>query len=218
MQSTAEAMVPCPVSTSTGRSGNEACSRRTSSRPSTPGILRSVSTRSTGARPRWFCASAAPVARITSKPREPSSSPSDVRTYASSSTTNTVPRAGFDSAIPALLRLEYHLKYSSPSGAPLGLELRAMLAGDGVADGESQPRGILRRVERLEHPRRLRIGHAGAPIRDLGDDSVLLPPGHDPDLAAFRLRLAGVEHQVQKDLSQHCLVSLDDQRFGRQLE
>ena len=40
--------MPWPVSTITGTSGAVACMRRTSSRPSWPGILRSVSTTSTG--------------------------------------------------------------------------------------------------------------------------------------------------------------------------
>ena len=87
------------------------------------------------------------------------------------------------------------------------------LAHDPVDAGQADPRAVrLGREERLEGPLHHRGGHPHASVRDVeievaagldAEDRIvlqLLDPGRDPDAAPGWRGIAGVAHEVEKDL------------------
>src|SRR6266571_669847 len=223
MHSTAETIVPCPVRMTTGTSGQADCILFTRSSPSAPGILRSVRTTSTGDRASEATASATLPLRSTSKPRCPSSSPREERTYASSSTTRTRPRAGRFSGMSQpsspsgdgrLRRWEAQPEDRAASIAIQDSQVATVLRDDRVADRKPEPGRVLGRVERLEDARPVLPRDAGAAVGDLRDHPLLLAPRAHTHLTPRGLSLAGVQDQVHEHLSQERLASLHAQRLG----
>src|SRR2546428_10309711 len=101
--------------------------------------------------------------------------------------------------------------------AALHGERAAMLRHDRVADRKAEPRRFLGGVERLEDAPALLRGHAGTSVGDLGHHPLTVAARRDPDLAALRLRLAGVEDQVQEHLAQKRLAPLYTERRRREV-
>ena len=208
--------MPWPVRMTTGTSGAAVCIRRTSSRPSAPGMRRSESTTSTGARPRCASASATEAGRAhleAARAQDLDEGVADVRLVlddqdppaaagAFAHRLKPPPRAP-----PAARRApsggagRLHPEDRPAALARPHVELAVVLAHDRMTDRQAEARRVLGREERLEDALPVGLGDAGAAVGELGHDPAVLAARADPHLAPLRLHLARVHDQVHHHLA-----------------
>src|SRR5713226_2262022 len=212
---TASSTVPKAVSRITSTSGATALASRSSSRPVSPGILRSESTRSTPPACSRSSAARPSGASTTAYPSRVSARSRLWRTAGSSSATRRVASGTVGSGMLELPDRQGHREGGPRPGSAAPADLAAVLLDDLARDGEAEPGPLRLGGEELleEAPAHLRrdpgsaVGH-----RDL--HRLVHAGGGEGEGAALRHRLDPVLQQVQDRLAQQGAVELHRRHRG----
>src|SRR5262249_47519278 len=195
----ASSTVPKAVSTITSTSGLRALAARRTSRPVSPGIFRSVRTRS---RPPACSRSRAPrpsEATTTRYPARVSVRSRLSRSPGSSSATSSVAASGMDCPLAGEPDGEGH----PAPGVVAPADLAAVLLDDLRGDGQPEPRALgLGGEEGLEESLRDLVGDAASAVRHVDLHRLAVVSAGDGQLAPTGERLQPVLHQVQDGLAQ----------------
>src|SRR5216110_2591517 len=189
----------------TSTSGAIAFAARRTSIPVSPGILRSVTTRSIP--PPWSRSSAAlpSEARMTRYPSRVSVRSRLSRSPGSSSAISSM--AGSD--IHGPLDRQPDREDRATAGPIRPSDLAAVLLRDLARDRQAEAGALwLRREELLEEPRPHGVRDAAAGVGHGDLHRVAVEVARDRELAAARQRLEPVLHEIQRRLTQEAAVDL----------
>src|SRR5712691_671563 len=209
MASTAVSTSPWPVMTTTGSSGSTCCERRSSSIPSMPSILRSV-TRMPGKSVLNAASAAAALSWTSSwKPASPSHCVTAWRMAASSSTNRIGPWSGMHLRLRAdrlrEIARQFHGQFGATLGPVRGADLAVEVLDDAVGDRQTEPQSLADRLggeERVEDAIELRRRNSGTVVRDhdrngLGGRAKAYP---DPGLLHARQRVERIAQEIEDHL------------------
>src|SRR5262249_11760322 len=187
-----------------------ALAARSSSMPESPGILRSVSTRSTPppcSRSSAACPSEATTTRYPSR--------ASVRSRLSRSPgSSSATRMFAGSAMRSLERQPDREARAAarPARPP---DLAAVLLGDLPRDRQPEPRPLrLGREERLAHTSAHVVGNAATAVGPAQLHGVAVPPTGERELAAARQGLQAVLHEIEDGLTQQAAIDLHQRHVG----